>query len=73
MQVNSSDKPWNKCRFELKSDGEFDLKFKFDYDFDWYNGLGCDSADFEMLSYEIIELIESWEGLPTDFNRFWAK
>ena len=71
MQVNSSDKPWNKCRFELECDGEFDLKFKFDYDFDWYNGLGCDSADFEMLSYEVIELIESWEGLPTDFNRFW--
>ena len=71
MQKNTNDVPWNKCRFELLSDGSLDVKFKLDLDFEWYKSLDPDSEAFDNLNYQTVDLIKSWEGVPKDFDRNW--
>ncbi len=78
MKKNDSDIPWNKARFELMPDGNFDIQFKFDKDFVWYTSLDVrrarDAELFDKLSdLDVDDMIESWEGLPEDFDRYWLK
>ena len=67
MKKNKNDVPWNKCRFELMSDGSLDVKFKLDLDFEWYKSLDPDGEDFDNLHYQTVDSIKSWEGLAERF------
>tara|TARA_Y100001968_G_scaffold327525_1_gene372745 strand:+ start:1206 stop:1670 length:465 start_codon:yes stop_codon:yes gene_type:complete len=71
MQENESDVPWNKCIFELNSDGSFKIKFKLDMDFEWYKSLDPDSDEFYALDISVVEAIQTWEGLPDGVARSW--
>ncbi|MGR6839874.1 immunity protein YezG family protein [Aliivibrio wodanis] len=73
MKKDESDIPWNKARFELKPDGSFDMKFKYDEDFAWLVAVDHYSDAYERLSANDMNLIKSWEGLPEDFDRYWLK
>jgi len=73
MQKNEDDIPWNKARFEINNEGDFDIEFKLDEDFKWYNDLDPDGKEFDELDIDIIHQIETWEGLPEDFPRYWKK
>ncbi|MCP4991676.1 MAG: DUF600 family protein [Colwellia sp.] len=71
MQKDENDVPWNKARFEVTSDGDFEIFFKYDEDFAWYNNLDPDGKEMDELDVDIIDQIETWEGLPEDFPRCW--
>jgi len=71
MQKNEQDVPWNKARFEITSDGNFSVDFKYDADFVWYKSLDIDSQEYDDLDIDIINQIKSWEGLPENFSRYW--
>lgn len=71
MKKNESDVPWNKARFELKPDGDFDIQFKYDKDFEWLVAVDHCSDAYERLSSDDMSVIKSWEGIPEDFNRYW--
>ena len=73
MQKDKNDIPWNKARFEINNEGDFDIEFKLDEDFKWYNDLDPDGKEFDELDIDIIHQIETWEGLPEDFPRYWKK
>jgi len=73
MQKNKGDVPWNKARFEISSEGDFDIEFKLDEDFKWCNDLDPDGKEYDELDIDIIVQIKSWEGLPEDFPRYWKK
>ncbi len=73
MRENDSDIPWNKARFELMPDGNFDIQFKFDKDFAWLNQVDRDSDAYERLSSDDMHKIKSWEGIPEGFDRYWLK
>jgi len=78
MKKDESDIPWNKARFELKPDGSFDMKFKYDEDFAWFQDLDLgkkqESDLFDaLLDSGVDDIINSWEGLPEDFDRYWLK
>ncbi|MGI2169983.1 hypothetical protein ACROAE_07265 [Shewanella sp. MF05960] len=73
MQKNESenDVPWNKARFEITSEGDFSIDFKYDEDFVWYKSLDIDSQEYDDLDIDIINQIETWEGLPETAPRYW--
>jgi len=73
MKKDESDIPWNKARFELESDGSYDVKTKFDEDYIIHTGLDADNAELDSLSSDFHLAIESWEGLPDDMLRPWGK
>ncbi|MGR6839879.1 immunity protein YezG family protein [Aliivibrio wodanis] len=78
MKKDESNIPWNKARFELKPDGSFDMKFKYDEDFAWFQDLDLgkkqESDLFDaLLDSGVDDIINSWEGLPEDFDRYWLK
>lgn len=73
MKKDESDIPWNKARFELESDGSYDVKTKFDEDYIIYTGLDADAAEFDSLSRDFYLAIESWEGLPDDMPCPWKR
>ncbi|PIW59623.1 MAG: hypothetical protein COW15_16925 [Shewanella sp. CG12_big_fil_rev_8_21_14_0_65_47_15] len=73
MQKNEQDVPWNKARFELTPDGDFSIDFKYDEDFAWYKLLDIESQEYDELDIDIIDKIKSWEGLPSDYQRYWKK
>ncbi|MEC8009850.1 MAG: immunity protein YezG family protein [Pseudomonadota bacterium] len=73
MARNNEYVPWNKCKFTLYPDGEFDIEFKLDDDYEWYKSIDVNSKEYDSISVDTIEKIETWEGLPKDFNRFWVK
>ncbi|MEL0631134.1 immunity protein YezG family protein [Pseudoalteromonas carrageenovora] len=73
MQKNEDDVPWNKARFEITSDGDFSIDFKYDEDFAWYKSLDIDSQEYDDLDIDVINQIKSWEGLPESYPRYWAK
>jgi hypothetical protein len=69
MQTDLNDEPWNKARFEITSEGDFEVLFKFDKDFAYLQSLDPDKDQYPT-SDEILA-IESWEGLPEGANRSW--
>ncbi|MGR6839877.1 immunity protein YezG family protein [Aliivibrio wodanis] len=73
MQTNDLDTPWNKARFELKPDGSFDMKFKYDEDFAWLVAVDHYSDAYERLSANDMNLIKSWDGVPEVYDRYWLK
>ena len=73
MKKNDSDAPWNKARFELMPDGNFDIQFKFDEDFAWLVAVDHYSDEFECLSADDMNLIKSWGGVPDLYGRYWLK
>ncbi|KPZ66695.1 hypothetical protein AN392_00134 [Pseudoalteromonas sp. P1-16-1b] len=73
MQKDKDDVPWNKARFEITSEGDFSIDFKYDEDFAWYKSLDIDSQEYDDLDIDVINQIKSWEGLPESYPRYWAK
>ncbi|MUK94673.1 DUF600 family protein [Aliivibrio fischeri] len=73
MKKNDSDTPWNKARFELMPDGNFDIQFKYDEDFAWLVAVDHYSDAFERLSADDMNLIKSWDGVPDVYERYWLK
>ena len=73
MQKDKNDVPWNKARFEITSEGDFSIDFKYDEDFAWYKSLDIDSQEYDDLDIDVINQIKSWEGLPESYPRYWAK
>ena len=73
MQKDENDIPWNKARFEIEPDGSFDMQFKYDEDFAWYNDLDPDGKEYDELDIDTINQIETWEGLPVEFERYWLQ
>ena len=71
MKKNETDNPWNKLHFTLKPDGDFDIEFKFDKDFAWYNSLDADSQEFDNLDLDIIKQIQTWDGVPESTPKYW--
>ncbi|WP_062268316.1 immunity protein YezG family protein [Endozoicomonas arenosclerae] len=71
MKGSSKESPWNKARFEVTSEGDFEVNFKFDEDFSWYKSLDIDSEEYDNLDIDIINQIKSWEGLPEEAPRYW--
>ena len=71
MQKDKDDVPWNKARFEITSDGDFSIDFKYDEDFAYLNSLDPDKDQYP--SSDEILAIETWEGLPESYPRYWAK
>ena len=70
---NENDVPWNKARFEMTSEGDFSIDFKYDEDFAWYKSLDIDSQKYDELDINIINKIKSWDGLPKGYPRYWTK
>ncbi len=73
MQKTPDDVPWNKARFTLTNDGDFDIEFKLDEDLIWLNNLDADSQEYDDLDINIEDQIRSWEGLPENADRYWLK
>ena len=73
MQKNENDVPRNKARFEMTSEGDFSIDFKYDEDFVWYKSLDINSQEYDDLDIDVINQIKSWEGLPESYHRYWAK
>ncbi|MBB1386173.1 DUF600 family protein [Pseudoalteromonas sp. SG45-5] len=71
MQKNENDVPWNKVRFEITSEGDFTIDFKYDEDFAYLNSLDPDKDKYP--SSDEILAIETWEGLPESYPRYWKK
>ncbi|MBU2072482.1 MAG: antitoxin YezG family protein [Gammaproteobacteria bacterium] len=71
MRKNEQDVPWNKARFEITSEGDFTIDFKYDEDFAWYKSLDIDSQEYDDLDIKVINSIKSWQGLPEDYPRYW--
>jgi len=71
MQKDDNDVPWNKARFEITPDGDFEILFKYDEDFAWYKSLDIDSQEYDDLDIDIINQIKTWEGLPENAPRYW--
>ncbi len=73
MQKNENDVPWNKARFEISSEGDFSIDFKYDEDFAWYKALDIDSHEYDELDIDVINHIKSWDGLPENAPRYWRE
>ncbi len=73
MRRSEQDIPWNKARFKITSDGDFEVDFKYDEDFAWYQSLDIDSQEYDDLDIDIINQIKTWEGLPEEAPRYWLK
>ena len=73
MQKGEKDIPWNKARFQITSEGDFEIDFKYDEDFEWYKALDIDSKEYDDLDIDIINQIKSWEGLPEGAPRYWKQ
>ncbi len=71
MQSSNTEAPWNKARFQITSEGDFEIDFKYDENFEWYRSLDIDSKEYDDLDIDIINQIKSWEGLPDDAPRYW--
>lgn len=71
MRKNEQDVPWNKARFEITSEGDFTIDFKYDEDFAWYKSLDIDSQEYDDLDIKVINSIKSWQGLPENYPRYW--
>ena len=72
LQKSPDDKPFNKYKFTLNNDGTFKIEFKYDDDFAYLSSLDAESQEFDdLLELEVVDQIESWEGLPEDFPRPW--
>ncbi|MBU2072487.1 MAG: antitoxin YezG family protein [Gammaproteobacteria bacterium] len=71
MRKNEQDVPWNKARFEITSEGDFTIDFKYDEDFAYLNSLDPDNDRYP--SSDEILAIESWQGLAEDYPRYWKK
>lgn len=71
MRKDEDDVPWNKARYTLYPDGEFDIEFKYDADFAWLKSLDPDSDRRPKSS--VRRQIQSWEGLPEDVERPWQQ
>ena len=73
MQKGEKDLSWNKARFQITSEGDFEIDFKYDEDFEWYKALDVDSKEYDDLDIDIIHQIKSWEGLSDDAPRHWKQ
>ena len=69
FQKSTDDVPWNRCRFILHPDGDFELEFKRDRDLDWLNSLDPEKDLYP--SSDIIQAIRSWDGLDENAYRPW--
>ncbi|WP_337909212.1 hypothetical protein [Vibrio cholerae] len=70
FQQSQEDKAWNKCRFILRPDGDFDLEFKFDRDLDYLYSLA--GGDVARVEESLVNAIRSWSGLKEDAYRPWV-
>ncbi len=73
MQKGENDVPWNKARFEINNEGDFEMEFKLDEDFAWYKSLDIDNQEYDDLDIDIIDQIKTWKGLPKEYVRYWSK
>ena len=73
MKKHEVDVPWNKVRFEVTPDGNFEIQFKYDDDYAWYQSLDIDSEEYDKLDIDIINQIKTWEGLPESAERYWKQ
>ena len=64
---------WNKARFYITAEGDFEIDFKYDTDFEWYKSLDVDSKEYDDLDIDIINQIKSWEGLSEGAPRYWKQ
>lgn len=71
--MKSANGSWNKARFQITSDGDFDIQFKYDEDFVWLKSLDIDGKEFDDLDIDVINQIESWSGLSDDAPRYWKQ
>ena len=71
MKTETHKIPWNKTRFFLTSEGDFEIDFKLDEDYEWYKALSVDSQEYDELDIDIINQIKTWEGLPEGAPRSW--
>lgn len=64
--------PWNKAAFSLTEDGDFELEFKLDDDWEYVRNLDSDSLEYDLLDVDLIDQVKSWEGLPDEVERPWS-
>lgn len=73
MKSQANPTPFNKYKFTLNHDGTFDIEFKYDEDYAYMKSLDADSDEFdELLELDLLDQLESWEGLPEDHPRPWV-
>lgn len=70
--TEEGDIPWNKAAFSLTEDGDFEVEFKLDEDWEHVRSLDADSAEYDALDVDLIDQVKSWEGLPDAVKRPWA-
>lgn len=71
FQRSGVDKAWNKCRFILRPDGDFNLEFKFDRDLDYLHSL--DAEEVVTIGSDLTNAIMHWSGLNESAHRPWVK
>lgn len=69
MKTDADDVPWNRCRFVVHPDGDLEVDFKIDPDLNWLNSLDPDKDTYP--SYDVIQALESWDGLSENADRPW--
>ncbi|TOF33788.1 hypothetical protein CGJ28_22075, partial [Vibrio parahaemolyticus] len=62
-------KPWNKARFVVHPDGDFEIEFKWDEDWTWLSSLDPDKDIYP--DSETMQSIETWDGLGENAYRPW--
>lgn len=71
FQCSNNDKAWNKCRFVLRPDGDFNLEFKFDCDLDYLQSISVEAE--KAIGSDLTSSIKRWSGLKEDVHRPWLK
>ncbi len=69
MQEQTPSSDWNKMRFIVHPDGDFEVDFKTDPDLNWLNSLNPDKDIYP--DSDTIQAIRSWDGLGEDVYRPW--
>ncbi|HCE2054516.1 TPA: DUF600 family protein [Vibrio parahaemolyticus] len=69
MSSKEQSKPWNKARFVVHPDGDFEIEFKWDEDWAWLSSLDPDKDIYP--DSETMQSIETWDGLGENAYRPW--
>ncbi|MBS9995492.1 DUF600 family protein [Vibrio alginolyticus] len=69
MSSKEQSKPWNKARFIVYPDGDFEIEFKWDEDWAWLSSLDPDKDIYP--DGDTARTIRSWDGLGENAYRPW--
>lgn len=69
MSSKKQSKPWNKARFIVHPDGDFEIDLKWDEDWAWLSSLDSDKDIYP--NSDTIQLIETWNGLGENAYHPW--